>query len=233
MKSLLITSTDTEVGKTLSTCALGAYFQTHFPRRRLGLMKPIQCGEGDSSAGTYGDRELYQQIFQLDQSPEELNPLYFEAPIAPPLAAALAGRSIDLAKVWKNLQGLQQRCDWVLVEGAGSLGTPITAELTWADLAREWRLPTVLVVPVKLGAIGQAVAFAALAKQANVDLRGIILNCVQPTTAAEIAQLAPTDLIVSLTHIPVLGCLPYLADQKSLVELTIAAQGLEWEILLC
>jgi dethiobiotin synthetase len=225
MKSLLITSTDTEVGKTLSTCALGAYFQTHFSRRRLGLMKPIQCGKGD--------RELYQQLFHLDQSSEELNPLYFEAPIAPPLAAALGNRPIDLAKVWQNLQGLQQRCDWVLIEGAGSLGTPVTAELTWADLAREWRMPTVLVVPVKLGAIGQAVAFAALAQQANVDLRGIILNCVRPTTADEIAQLAPTDMIVSLTHIPVLGCLPYLADTQSIVELTIAAQGLEWEILLC
>jgi dethiobiotin synthetase len=225
MKSLLVTSTDTEVGKTFSTCALGAYFQTHFSRRRLGIMKPIQCGEGD--------RELYQQLFQLEQSLDELNPLYFEAPIAPPLAAALGQQSIDLAKVWSHLQGLQQRCDWLLVEGAGSLGTPVTAELTWADLAREWRLPVVLVVPVKLGAIGQAVAFAALAKQANVDLRGIILNCVRPTTTDEIAQLAPTDLMVSLTHIPVLGCLPYLANQRSLVDLAIAAQGLEWEILLC
>jgi dethiobiotin synthetase len=225
MKSLLITSTDTEVGKTVSTCALAAYFQTHFSRRRLGLMKPVQCGPGD--------REVYQQLFHLQQTPEELNPLYFEAPIAPPLAATLADREVDLALVWRNLQGLQQRCDWVLIEGAGSLGTPVTAELTWADLAREWRLPAVLVVPVKLGAIGQAVAFAALAKQAGVDLRGIILNCGQPTTAAEIEQLAPRDLIVSLTRIPVLGCLPYISDRTSIQDLTIAAQSLEWEILLC
>ncbi len=81
MKSLLITSTDTEVGKTFSTCALAAYYQSHFPQRRLGIMKPIQCG--------VGDREQYTQLFQLDQSPVELNPLYFEAPLAPPLAAAL------------------------------------------------------------------------------------------------------------------------------------------------
>ncbi len=105
---------------------------------------------------------------------------------------------------------LQQRCDFVLVEGLGGLGTPVTDELTVADIAREWRLPTVLVVPVKLGAIGQAVAYCAFARQANVYLRGIILNCCQPTTAADIAQLAPADLIVSLTRIPVLGYLPYL-----------------------
>jgi dethiobiotin synthetase len=225
MKSLLITSTDTEVGKTFSTCTLAAYFQAHFSRRKLGIIKPLQCG--------VGDRELYQNLFQLDQSPDELNPIYFEAPLAPPIAAALANQTIDLAIAWKNLQNLQQRCDWVLVEGLGSLGTPVTDELTWADLAREWRLPTVLVVPVKLGAIGQAVAFAALARQANVDLRGIILNCCQPVTTDEIAQWAPMDLIIDLTRIPVLGCLPYLAGDRSLSELAIAAQCLEWEILLC
>jgi dethiobiotin synthetase len=225
MKSLLITSTDTEVGKTFSTCTLAAYFQAHFSRRKLGIIKPLQCG--------VGDRELYQNLFQLDQSPAELNPIYFEAPLAPPLAAALANQTIDLATAWQNLQNLQQRCDWVLVEGLGSLGTPVTAELTWADLAREWRLPTVLVVPVKLGAIGQAVAFAALARQAGVDLRGIILNCCQPVTTEEIAQWAPVDLIINLTRIPVLGCLPYLAGEHSLSELAITAQCLEWEILLC
>jgi dethiobiotin synthetase len=225
MQSLLITSTDTEVGKTLSTCALAAYYQSHFARRKLGIMKPIQCG--------IGDRELYQKLFQLDQSPAELNPLYFEAPIAPPLAAALAGQRVDLALVWKNLQALQQRCDLVLVEGLGGLGTPVTDELTLADLAREWRLPTLLVVPVKLGAIGQAVAYCGFARQAGVDLRGIILNCQQPVTAEDIVRLAPADLIVNLTRIPVLGYLPYLPGTPSLSELAQAAQRLEWELLLC
>jgi len=66
----------------------------------------------------------------------------------------------------------------VLVEALGGLGSPVSEEFTVADLA-EWRLPTVLVVPVKLGAIAQAVANVALARPSRVHLKGIVLNCVQ------------------------------------------------------
>lgn len=224
MPSLLITSTDTEVGKTFTTCALAAYYQTLFPGKKLGIMKLIQCGSGD--------RELYANLFDLDQSPHELNPIFFDAPLAPPLAAAKAGKLIDLATAWQSLQTLQQRCDLVLIEGLGGLGSPVTAELTLADIAHEWRLPALLVVPVKLGSIGQAVANAALAAQAGVNLRGIILNCAQSVTDQDIADFAPADLIVNLTRKPVLGCLPYLAAAHSSENLAKAAASLEWEVML-
>lgn len=224
MPSLLITSTDTEVGKTFTTCALAAYYQTHFPSKKLGIMKLIQCGSGD--------RELYANLFELDQSPSELNPLYFDAPLAPPLAAAKVGKSIDLATAWQNLQNLQQRCDLVLIEGLGGLGSPVTAELTLADIAHEWRLPILLVVPVKLGSIGQAVANVALATHTGVDLRGIVLNCAQSVTDQDIADFAPADLIVNLTRKPVLGYLPYLEVAHSIENLAKAAASLEWEMML-
>jgi dethiobiotin synthetase len=221
MPSLLISSTDTEVGKTVCTVALAAYYQAYYPHRKLGIMKPIQCG--------VGDREIYTQLLSLSQSSAELNPVYFEAPLAPPIAAA--GDPIDLGRIWQQLQLLQQRCDLVLIEALGGLGTPMTSELTVADVAREWRLPTVLVVPVKLGSIGQAVANVALAKQANVNLRGIILNCPRPLTAAEIENFTPADLIMSLTRVPVIGCIPYLPDWPAPANLAAAAQDLEWSLL--
>jgi dethiobiotin synthetase len=224
MPSLLITSTDTEVGKTFTACALAAYYQTYFPHKKLGIMKLIQCGSGD--------RELYTNLFALDQSPSELNPIYFDAPLAPPIAAERAGQSIDLATAWQSLQTLQQRCDLVLIEGLGGLGTPVTAELTLADIAHEWRLPIVLVVPVKLGSIGQAVANTTLAKQTGVDLRGLILNCTKSVTDQDIADFTPADLMVNLTRKPVLGCLPYLAAAHSIENLAKAATNLAWELML-
>ena len=56
----------------------------------------------------------------------------------------------------------------------------MTAELTVADVASQWRLPAVLVVPVRLGAIAAAVANVALAEQKKVKLLGIVLNCTRP-----------------------------------------------------
>ena len=114
---------------------------------------------------------------------------------------------------------------------AGGLGSPVTDELTVADLAGEWRLPTVLVVPVRLGAIAQSVANAALARQAKINLLGIVLNCNQPRSEEEIGDLTPTYLIESLTNFPVLGCLPYLEEVNDLETLAEVASKLTIPVL--
>lgn len=223
MNALLITGTDTEVGKTVLTTALAAYWQM-YSSRSLGIMKPIQAG--------VGDRELYSQLFDLEQSAAEITPLYFNAPLAPPIAAAKEDRSVDLAIVWQTLQKLTATRDFVLIEALGGLGSPVTDEFTVADLAAEWRLPTVLVVPVKLGAISQAVANVALARQSRIHLKGIVLNCVQPHSPQEIAELAPSELIQSLTNVAVLGCIPYLENSTDIAKLAQIAAALELERLL-
>ncbi len=222
MNALLITATDTDAGKTVLTTALAAYWRKHRPDRSLGLLKPVQSG--------IGDRELYSRLFAID--PDEITPLHFAAPIAPPLAAQKEGRRVELELAWKAFETLQQTRDFVLVESAGGFGSPLTFETTVADLAWDWRLPTVLVVPVKLGAIGQAVANVALAKQNRVHLKGIVLNCVQPCTDSDLEDLAPADLIQCLTRIPVLGLLPYVTDLSDLDYLAQAASGLDLERLL-
>ncbi|MBW4570206.1 MAG: dethiobiotin synthase [Tolypothrix carrinoi HA7290-LM1] len=223
MNTLLITGTDTEAGKTVFTTAYSAYWQIYYPQRRLGIMKPIQSGEGD--------RELYQKLFSLDQSSEEITPLYFQAPLAPPIAAARENREVDLKLVWQTLEKVRSRHDILLIEALGGLGSPVTSELTVADLAGEWRLPTVLIVPVKLGAIAQAVANVALARQSRVHLVGIVLNCVEPRTSAQIADWTPPQLIQSLTNTPVLGCVPYLENTSDLEKMAQVISNLDLETL--
>jgi dethiobiotin synthetase len=223
LNALLITGTSTEAGKTVLTMALAAYWQTYH-YRSLGIMKPIQAGRGD--------RELYNQLFSLQQSMEEITPLYFEAPLAPPLAAAREGRRVELELVWQAFENLRSSRDWVLVEALGGLGSPVSEEFTVADLAAEWRLPTVLVVPVNLGAITQAAANVALARLSRVHLKGIVLNCVQPRSEQEIADWAPVELIQSLTNTPVLGCLPHLKNSTDLAKLAQVASDLDLERLI-
>lgn len=223
LNALLIAGTDTEVGKTVLTSALAAYWQRFRPNRPLGLLKPVQSG--------VGDRELYQRLFLPTTALAEITPQFFEAPLAPPLAATLENRPVDLAVAWKMLEQRCQACDWVLVEALGGLGSPVTDEFTVADVAAAWHLPVVLVVPVKLGAIAQAVANVALARQCQLMLRGIVLNCCQPRTPGEIAQWAPADLITSLTQVPILGTLPYLDNPEDIAALAQAGADLKLEAL--
>jgi dethiobiotin synthetase len=222
--ALLIAATDTDAGKTVLTSALAAYWQTYCPRRPLAIFKPIQTGTGD--------RELYQRLFDLGQTLEQLNPLHFEAPLAPPVAADRQHTWVDLGQLWPAFDALRQTRDLVLVEALGGLGAPLTAETTVADLAWDWHLPTVLVVPVRLGAIGQAVAHVALARQSKVLLKGIVLNCTQPCTEQQIADWAAPELMQSITETPILGTMPYLPDPTDLKQLAQAASNLNLEQLL-
>ena len=218
---LLITGTDTEVGKTILTTALTAYWLQHFPKSALGLMKPVQSG--------IGDFETYTQLFDLDQPPETIAPQRFAAPLAPPLAAAQEGKTVDLGLVWQTLNQLLTEQDFVLIEALGGLGSPVTEEWTVADVAAAWRLPIVLVVPVKLGAIAQAVANTALARQHQLSIRGLILNCATPLTPEQQANWAPVALIERLTQLPVLGTLPYLSETNDVAALAQAAAQLSLE----
>lgn len=220
----MIAGTDVGVGKTVVTCALAAYWQTHQAGRSLGIFKPVQTGGGD--------RDLYQRLFSLQQSLDEINPVYFTAPIAPPIAAAQANRRVAIEDIWNTLETLATQKDWVLIEAFGSLGSPLTPELTVADLAWEWRLPTVLVVPVRLGTIGQLVANVALARQCRVHLKGIILNCLEPHAPQDIENWAPIPLIQTLTGVPVLGTIPFLAEPTHLTKLAHVAASLDLERII-
>jgi dethiobiotin synthetase len=221
MTTLLIAGTDTDAGKTVVTTALVAYFLRYFPEKSSGLMKFMQTG--------IGDREWYEQIF--GQKLAIVTPLHFTAPLAPPIAAALEGRPIPLEIVWKALQDLQQHQDLVFVEALGGLGSPVTWELTVADIAGDWRLPTILVVPVKLGAIAHTVANIALARQQGIDIRGIVLNCVEPRTPQQIEEWTPIDLIQSLTRYPVIGVMPFVEDRSDFEKLASIVD--HWQIDRC
>jgi dethiobiotin synthetase len=210
MTTLLIAGTDTDVGKTFVTIALTVYWQKYRLNRDgkeqnlLSIFKLMQTGTGDV--------ELYQRLFSEAKDIEIVPTLRFDAPLAPPIAAAKEGKIINLGEIWQKLSLTAQKSQLVLVESLGGLGSPVTQELTVADLAADWRLPTVLVVPVKLGAIAHTVANVALARSLKIDLRGIILNCSQLEAVGRTEDLTPIDLIQSLTNVPVIGTLPYAKD---------------------
>jgi dethiobiotin synthetase len=219
MKTLLITGTDTDTGKTIVTASLRAYFQYFFPQLKLGLMKLLQTGVD-------GDLQFYQRLF-----PDVVVPLSFAAPIAPPLAAAREGKYICLDMVRQALIKLQQEKDLVLVEALGGLGSPLTRDLTIADIASSWSLDCLLVVPVQLGAIAQTVANVALARQNKLNLQGIILNCSQDCTEQDIMNWTPVDLIESLTTVPVLGIFPHVKELSNLEILAKTASQLNLNLI--
>lgn len=228
MTALLIAGTDTDVGKTFVTIALAVYWQKYRLQQDSGvqhllsIFKLMQTGVGDV--------ELYSRLFAEVEGIEIVTPLRFDAPLAPPIAAAKEGRVIELGKVWQDFTAAKEKSDLVLLESLGGLGSPVTDELTVGNIAADWRLPTVLVVPVRLGAIAHTVANVALARSLKIDLKGIILNCSQLEAVGRIDDLTPIDMIQSLTQVPVIGILPYAKDWKNSDR--IAQKVANWDLEL-
>jgi dethiobiotin synthetase len=222
-KTILIAGTSAGVGKTVVTLAIAAYYQEFCQSRTLAVLKPIDTGSGD--------RHHYQRILSLSPS-EDISQVCFDSPLDPPVAAETEGKPINLADIWRRYQAAAQSHDLVLMEAVGGLGTPLTPETTVADLAWDWRLPTVLVVPVEPGAVGQAIAHVALARQCRVHLRGIVLNCLRPLSSDDEEQFVPVGLIQSLTQVPVLGRIPFLEDVGDHSKLAHVASDLDIERIL-
>ena len=126
---------------------------------------------------------------------------------------------------------MQKELDLVLIDGAESLSSPITREMLISDIVGIWDLPTILIVPIESNTINQAIANIALAVKNKVNLKGIVLNCTSPLVQERISQLAPIDLIQSLTNIPILGILPYIKDTEDAKELLSAASSIDLESL--
>jgi len=206
----MIAGTNVGVGKSLLARSLTAYARAYHPQQRVATLKLIETG--------------------LD-TPKTNAPIHFSAPLAPPLAAAQAEQSIDLGKLWQVYRHQQEETDLLLVEGWGSLGDGLTWELTEADLAQDWRIPVVLVIPLSVGAISTAVAYAALAQTRRVKLVGIIFNCLQPYRTNRLEELCPIALIQSLTQVPVLGILPYLSNPEDESKLVKIVSDLDLEML--
>jgi len=205
MSTLFIAGTDTGVGKTHATCTL-----LHALRIR-GVhacgMKPVASGCVETSEGLRNDDALALQAASAGPMPYEwINPVALREPLSPHLAAAHEGVEIRLAPMYEAFERLRGMHDAVLVEGVGGWLVPLSRSLLASDIARQWQLPVVLVVGLRLGCLNHALLSARAIATDGCRLVGWIGNHIDP------AMEAVDENIETLRHhlpAPCLGILPH------------------------
>jgi dethiobiotin synthetase len=166
-----VTGSDTDVGKTWVSCLLLAAAQRFFSH--LGAYKPVASGvsrleESDAF-------QLWSAIGKRS-SVEQVCPQSFVAPLAPSMAAELEGRSVSIPQILDGYRYWEENSDFLLVEGAGGLYSPITFDYLNADLAKDLALPLVVVVANRVGVINQTLLTLEAARVMNLSVAVIILN---------------------------------------------------------
>ena len=177
MRSILVTGTDTGIGKTRVT---GIIARRLSAQGQVQVVKPVESGCG---AGRPADAPLAAGTWA-----QPFTPFALPKPMAPLAAAADAGVEISLVKLATATRALPDR-DWRIIETAGGIAVPIdTCGSDWADFARALEVNYVLcVVDDRLGAINQARLVASYCHAKGILTAGLWLNAAHANPEPAIA----------------------------------------------
>lgn len=198
MSVLVVTGTDTGVGKTVVTAALAAL------ARSVAVVKPVQTGLAEGEPG-----DLAEVVRLAGTRPGDTRELArYPDPLSPEAAARRSGRpALALANAVCAVTELAARYELVLVEGAGGLLVRFGPDgWTIADLATATGADVLLVVRAGLGTLNHTALTAEACSARGLRLAGVVIGS-WPARPDLAAVENPRDLPVAAAA-PLLGALP-------------------------
>ena len=170
MRDLLVTGTDTGVGKTVIAAALVTALRARGVRA-VGF-KPAETGiEG----GEDTDSELLARASDV-REPLAAPLLQLSEPLAPAVAADRAGARLNPDDVEARIAQLRNAGYMVVVEGAGGVMVPLAWEYTALDLAQACDLDAIVVARPGLGTLNHVAMTVMMLRAREIPIRGVVLN---------------------------------------------------------
>jgi dethiobiotin synthetase len=202
---LVVTGTDTGVGKTVVTAALVVAARRH---GSVVVVKPVQTGLADDDVEPADLDEVRRLAGEVDV----VEPVRLPDPLAPDSAARLRGTTIPSVSEHTSLvRELSARYDTVLVEGAGGLLVRLdTSGGTLLDLAAELAtdldVRVLVVVHAGLGTLNHTELTVAALRARGLEPAGLVIG----TWPAEpgLAEECNRDDLARVTGVPLVGALP-------------------------
>lgn len=168
MDGVFILGTDTGVGKTVVSAGLLKLIQG---ARKVAFWKPIQTGTivGD-------DTSEVKDLTSLDSS-YFVEPAYrFPEPLAPLMAAKKWSKTISVNTLVEKVKEKTKEKTFLIIEGAGGLLVPLNEKELQIDFVKATGFPVVFVGQDRVGAINQALLSIRAARDANLEVLGIIIT---------------------------------------------------------
>ena len=183
MTAVVITGTDTDIGKTVFAAGLTQALQAQY-------WKPVQAGlDGETDS---------QTVARLSGAPTLPEVFRLHMPASPHLAAEAEGLEIDPARL-----ALPQTAGFLVVEAAGGLMVPLNRRTLFLDIIATWQAPVILCARTALGTINHSLMSLASLRHAGAPVLGIaFIGETNPAVERTICDFG------AVAH---LGCLPRLA----------------------
>ncbi len=185
-RTIVVTGTDTDVGKTVFAAALTAALGASY-------WKPVQAGLDEG-----GDTSTVARLGGLPA--ERILPEAYRltTPCSPHRAAQIDGVAIDIERL-----AIPAIDGPLVIEGAGGVLVPITPDLLFADLFARWQYPVVLVARTGLGTINHSLLSIEALRRRDVPILGIaFIGDAVEDSEATIARLGAVRRLGRLPHLP-------------------------------
>lgn len=209
MRGLLITGTDTGVGKTVVTAGLVAWAAKRGP---VAAWKPVESGT-DDHGGVPADASLLARCAGIPLA--QANAVALDEPLAPVVAARRQGVTLSLEALDAGAAALAAR-GLPIVEGVGGALVEVCEGVMVADLPARWGLRALVVAGNRLGVLSHTLLTVEVLRARGAEVVGVVLNTLHPgppsvaerTNARELERTLPAD-------VPLLGTVPYVEASAS------------------
>lgn len=171
---LFVSGIDTNVGKTYATGIIARRMAAE--GKSVITQKMTQTGNVDVSEDIEMHRRLQGIPFTDEDRAGLTCPYIFTYPCSPHMAAEKDGRKIDLRVITEATRRLQEKYDYVLLEGAGGLMVPCTADSLTIEYVRDMGYPLILVTSGKLGSINHTLLSLYACKQYGIKVHTVVYN---------------------------------------------------------
>lgn len=220
-KSIFITGTGTDVGKTYVSALIVKKLQE--ASGKAAYYKAAMSGN-DRDANNQlipGDALWVKKISNLDQPLAETCPYIYETAVSPHLASKLEKDPVNLTIVKKQYEKLKEKYEYITVEGSGGIICPIRFDeqkIFLEDIVKALNLSSILVCDAGLGTINHVVLTVHYMQSKGMNVKGIIFNNFQKDNFLHEDNLKMCE---ELTGIPVITTV-----EKGASELSIDANAL-------
>lgn len=200
---IFITATDTGAGKTLLT-AMCVAMLLEMGRKAIAI-KPF-CSASHKDVGI-----LYH--VQKGRIPRDvINPNFIKEPVAPLVGLRRSGRVVSMDSVNRHIDELERNCDWLLIEGAGGLLTPLGEGYDLEELIVARKCRVLVVTQNRLGAINHSrLTINSLSRRVS----GSIALVVMENLVRDLACRTNLTILPELLHPVPVHPIPFLGPRAT------------------
>lgn len=226
LKSLFITGTDTDVGKTYIAAGLAVVLRKM--NIDVGVMKPFAAGSAQKKGYKSEDIKILSRAAKVCDPENLVNPQFFPIPASPYTAWMKLKTKPKVSTILSSFKKLSKLHDMMLVEGMGGIMTPILKNYYITNLIKEMKIPTVIVTKSKVGTVNHTIMTVKMCEKYKIPIKGIIINNFDKGYAVKDL----TRDLENLTGVPVLGSIPFIKDMGDSSLNRIFKKNIDLKLLL-